>query len=111
MRQRPHGYTLRELRPDLEREFLEFVDSPRRRRQPWSRDAPGPRYHLTYVGWGPARGHARSRAHAPTGFRTALRRRRFRRSAGAWPGRVGHPLRRDVRRALGFVDMPAHAYL
>ena len=56
MPQWPHEYTVREWRPDLEREFFEFVELIRRDGivKPWPRDAPTPRYHLTYLeidGW------------------------------------------------------------
>ena len=56
MPQWPHEYTVREWRPDLEREFFEFVELIRRDGivKPWPRDAPMPRYHLTYLeidGW------------------------------------------------------------
>ena len=52
----PHEYTVREWRPDLEREFCEFVVLIRRDGvvKPWPRDVPRPRYHLTYLeldGW------------------------------------------------------------
>ena len=51
MPQWPHEYTVREWRPDLEREFFEFVELIRRDAvvKPWPRDAPMPRYHLTYL--------------------------------------------------------------
>jgi hypothetical protein len=56
MPQWPHEYTVREWRPDLEREFFKFVALIRRNGEvkPWPRDAPLPRYHLTYLeldGW------------------------------------------------------------
>ena len=52
----PHEYTVREWRPDLEREFLEFVVLIHRDGvvKPWPRDAATPRYRLTYLeldGW------------------------------------------------------------
>jgi hypothetical protein len=51
MPQWPHEYTVREWRLDLEREFLRFVELIRRYGEvkPWPRDAPVPRYHLTYL--------------------------------------------------------------
>ena len=51
MPQWPHEYTVREWRPDLEREFSAFVELIRRDGQvkPWPRDAPVPRYHHTYL--------------------------------------------------------------
>jgi hypothetical protein len=51
MPQWPHEYTVREWRPDLEREFFRFVELIRRDGQvkPWPRDAPVPRYQLTYL--------------------------------------------------------------
>jgi hypothetical protein len=56
MPQWPHEYTVRAWRPDLEREFLEFVVLIRRDGvvKPWPRDAATPRYHHTYLeldGW------------------------------------------------------------
>ena len=56
MPQWPHEYTVRAWRPDLEREFLEFVVLIRRDGvvKPWPRDASSPRYRLTYLeldGW------------------------------------------------------------
>ena len=56
MPQWPHEYTVREWRPDLEREFFEFVVLIRRDGivKPWPRDAATPRYRLTYLeldGW------------------------------------------------------------
>jgi hypothetical protein len=56
MPQWPHEYTVREWRPDLEREFSAFVELIRRDGQvkPWPRDAPVPRYRHTYLeidGW------------------------------------------------------------
>ncbi len=51
MPQWPHEYTVREWRPDLERQFFEFVFLIRRDGvvKPWPRDAPHPRYHHTYL--------------------------------------------------------------
>ena len=56
MPQWPHEYTVREWRPDLEREFFAFVELIRRDGdvKSWPRDALVPRYHLTYLeldGW------------------------------------------------------------
>jgi hypothetical protein len=56
MPQWPHEYTVRKWRPDLERDFLEFVVLIRRDGivKPWPRDAATPRYRLTYLeldGW------------------------------------------------------------
>ena len=56
MSQWPHEYTVREWRPDLEREFLAFAVLIRRDGavKPWPRDAATPRYHHTYLeldGW------------------------------------------------------------
>jgi hypothetical protein len=51
MPQWPHEYTVRAWRPDLEREFLEFVALIRREGvpKPWPRNATSPRYRLTYL--------------------------------------------------------------
>jgi hypothetical protein len=49
MPQWPHEYTVRAWRPDLEREFFEFVVLIRRDVKPWPRDAVTPRYHHTYL--------------------------------------------------------------
>lgn len=56
MPQWPHEYTVRKWRPDLEREFLEFVALVRRDGivMPWPPDVPSPRYNHTYLeldGW------------------------------------------------------------
>jgi hypothetical protein len=56
MPQWPHEYTVRKWRPDLEREFSEFVVLIRRDGivKPWPRNAAKPRYRLTYLeldGW------------------------------------------------------------
>ena len=56
MPQWPHEYTVREWRPELEPQFFEFVELIRREGvvKPWPREAPKPRYHLTYLeidGW------------------------------------------------------------
>lgn len=56
MPQWPHEYTVREWRPDLEREFFEFVVLICRDGvvEPWPRDTSTPRYHHTYLeldGW------------------------------------------------------------
>jgi hypothetical protein len=56
MPQWPHEYTVRDWRPSLEREFLEFVILIRRDGvvKPWPPDVPAPRYHHTYLvldGW------------------------------------------------------------
>jgi hypothetical protein len=56
MPQWPHEYTVLKWRPDLEREFLGFVELIRRGGvvKPWPRDAASPRYRLTYLeldGW------------------------------------------------------------
>jgi hypothetical protein len=56
MPQWPHEYTVRAWRPDLEREFVDFVLLIRRGGvvKPWPRDASSPRYRLTYLeldGW------------------------------------------------------------
>ena len=56
MPQWPHEYTVREWRPDLEREFFEFVALIRRDGivKPWPPDVATPRYHHTYLeldGW------------------------------------------------------------
>ena len=56
MPQWPHEYSVRAWRPDLEREFFEFVVLIRRDGvvKPWPRDAATPRYHHTYLeldGW------------------------------------------------------------
>jgi hypothetical protein len=56
MPQWPHEYTVREWRPDLDPEFLMFVELIRSEGivKPWPRDAATPRYHHTYLqleGW------------------------------------------------------------
>jgi hypothetical protein len=52
----PHEYTVRKWRPDLERQFVDFVELSRRAGvvEPWPRDAAVPRYRLAYLeldGW------------------------------------------------------------
>jgi hypothetical protein len=52
----PHEYTVHGRRPDLEREFFEFVALIRREGvvKPWPPDVATPRYHHTYLeldGW------------------------------------------------------------
>jgi hypothetical protein len=56
MPQWPHEYTVGDWRPDLERDFVEFVALIRRDGivKPWPADSPSPRYHHTYLqidGW------------------------------------------------------------
>ncbi len=56
MPQWPHEYTVRAWRPDLERQFSDFVVLIRGDGivKPWPRDAATPRYHHTYMeldGW------------------------------------------------------------
>ncbi len=56
MPQWPHEYTVREWRPDLNREFAAFVDLIRTEgiAKPWPRDSATPRYHHPYLevdGW------------------------------------------------------------
>jgi hypothetical protein len=56
MPQWPHEYTVREWRPELEEQFLAFVELIRRAGEvkPWPKDALRPRYHHTYLeidGW------------------------------------------------------------
>ena len=56
MPQWPHEYTVRDWKPGLEREVVEFVELIRRAGtvKPWPRDAVTPRYHHTYLeidGW------------------------------------------------------------
>jgi hypothetical protein len=56
MPQWPHEYTVRTWRPELEREFVEFVVLIRREGavKAWPRDAARPRYHHAYLaldGW------------------------------------------------------------
>ena len=53
----PHEYTVRDWLPDLEYQFLAFVELIREEGeiQPWLREAPNSRYHHTYAqiryGW------------------------------------------------------------
>jgi hypothetical protein len=56
MPQWPHEYTVRAWRPDLERDFCDFVVLIRREGvvKPWPRDGATPCYHHTYLeldGW------------------------------------------------------------
>jgi hypothetical protein len=56
MPQWPHEYTVRGWRPDLERQFFEFVALIRHDGivKPWPPDVPTPRYYHTYLsldGW------------------------------------------------------------
>ena len=56
MPQWPHEYTVRGWRPDLERQFFEFVSLIRQDGivKPWPPDVATPRYHHTYLsfdGW------------------------------------------------------------
>ena len=56
MPQWPHEYTVRTWRPELEREFVAFVELIRNDGvvKPWPADAAVPRYHHTYLeidGW------------------------------------------------------------
>ena len=52
MPQWPHEYTVREWRPDLEQEFVDFVVLIRREGivEPWPADSPSPRYQHSYLG-------------------------------------------------------------
>jgi hypothetical protein len=47
----PHEYTVRSWRPDLERDFIDFVELIRRDgiTKPWPRDSATPHYQLTYL--------------------------------------------------------------
>jgi hypothetical protein len=56
MPQWPHEYTVRDWRPDLELDFVQFAALIRLDGvvKPWPRDAARPRYHNTYLeldGW------------------------------------------------------------
>ena len=56
MPQWPHEYTVREWAPDLEADFVAFVQLIRREGEvkPWPKDSPSPRYHHAYLaidGW------------------------------------------------------------
>jgi hypothetical protein len=56
MPQWPHEYIVRGWRPDLERQFFEFVELIRHDGivKPWPPGVPTPRYHHTYLsldGW------------------------------------------------------------
>ena len=56
MRQWPHCYTVRDWRPELEQEFVDFVALIRKTGiiKPWPADVKTPRYHHTYLeidGW------------------------------------------------------------
>jgi hypothetical protein len=56
MPQWPHEYTVREWRPELDLDFLDFAGLIRREGvvKPWPRESARPRYHHTYLeldGW------------------------------------------------------------